>query len=370
MFVEYYGLKESLIVNDMLNSIVAEIKINTHKHMKVLVFSAKDFEIPYLEAANKGKHELTFIKDGLSSQTAMKVVGYNSISIFSADEACFNTIEKLRDFGVKYIALRSVGYDNVNIRTATRLDIRVANVPEYSPNAIAEHAVGLLLAVNRKFIESNRRVKQFNFDINDLVGFDLNSKTVGIIGTGKIGAVMTKIMHGFGCHILGYDIKQNVELVTNYNLRYTTLKELCALADIISIHVPLNRETHQLINEDLISEMKQGVIIINTARGAVINTKDVVESIKNGKIGALGMDVYENEKGIFFSDHSINIPDDNLLLALNARPNVLITGHHAFLTMEALTSIAETTIYNFDCWEVGKETENELTKIDNITQTL
>lgn len=331
--------------------------------MKVLVFSAKDFEIPYLEDANRGKHKLTFIKASLSSKTAIKAIGFDAISIFSADEACFNTIEKLRDFGVKYIALRSVGYDNVNIRTATRLDLRVANVPEYSPNAIAEHAVGLLLALNRKLIESNRRVKYFNFNLTDLVGFDLNNKTVGIIGTGKIGAVMTKIMHGFGCHILGYDIKQNTELVTNYNLRYTTLKELCKLADIISIHVPLNTETHQLINEDLIFEMKEGVILINTARGAVINTEDVIEGLKNGKIGALGMDVYENEKGIFFDDHSLYIPDDNLLVALNARPNVLITGHHAFLTEEALTSISETTIYNIDCWEAGKETENELTNI-------
>ncbi len=360
----------SLVVNGILIIITVEIENNTYKQMKVLIFSAKDFEIPYLEQANRGKHKFVFVKEALSSQTAMKVIGYDAISIFSADEACFNTIEKLRDFGVKYIALRSVGFDNVNIKSATRLDIRVANVPEYSPYAIAEHAAGLLLAVNRKLIESNRRVKHFNFNINNLVGFDLNTKTVGIIGTGKIGAVMTKIMHGFGCHILGYDIKQNVELVTNYNLRYTTLKKLCELADIISIHVPLNRETHQLINEDLISEMKQGVVIINTARGAVINAKDVIEGIKNGKIGALGMDVYENEKGIFFRDHSLNIPDDNLLLALNARPNVLITGHHAFLTDEALTNIAETTIYNLDCWEAGKETENELTKIDNTTQTL
>ncbi|WNH07774.1 2-hydroxyacid dehydrogenase [Thalassobellus suaedae] len=333
--------------------------------MKVLVFSSKDFEIPYLEYANNKKHKLFFIKEALSSKTAMKAVGYDAISIFSSDEACFVTIEKLRDFGVKYITLRSVGYDNVNIKTATKLKIRVANVPGYSPNAIAEHAVGLLLALNRKLIESNLRVKHFNFNLNNLIGFDLNAKTVGIIGTGKIGAVMIKIMNGFGCCVLGYDIEQNAELVANYNLRYTTLKELCALADVISIHVPLNTDTHQLINKELISEMKQGVILINTARGAVIKTEDVLEGLKNGKIGALGIDVYEKEKGVFFSDHSVNIPDDNLLIALNARPNVLITGHHAFLTDEALTNIAETTIYNLDCWEAGKETENELTKKEN-----
>ncbi|WP_339626602.1 2-hydroxyacid dehydrogenase [uncultured Winogradskyella sp.] len=331
--------------------------------MKVVVFSSKDFEIPYLEEANKGRHQLTFIKESLSSKTAIKAVGYDAISIFSADDACFNTIEKLRDFGVKFIALRSAGYDNVSLRTATRLGLKVANVPEYSPNAIAEHAVALLLAVNRKLIVSNQRVKYFNFNLNNLVGFDLKNKTVGIIGTGRIGAVMTKIMHGFGCNILGYDLDQNQELVTKYNLRYTTLKELCAEADIISLHVPLNTATHQLINEDLIYEMKDGVILINTARGAVINTEAVIEGLKNRKIGALGMDVYENEKGVFFSDHSLNIPDDDLLIALNARPNVLITGHHAFLTEEALTSIAEATIYNLDCWMAKKDTENELTKV-------
>ena len=169
-------------------------------------------------------------------------------------------------------------------------------------------------------------------------------------------------MHGFGCTLLGYDINENNDLIDKYNLDYTALKNLCEQSDIISLHVPLNTETHQMINEELISVMKQGVILINTARGSVINTEDVIEGLKNGNIGALGIDVYENEKGIFFKDHSRYIPDDDLLIKLNAMPNVLITGHHAFLTEEALTNIAETTIYNFDCWNSGKETENELTK--------
>ncbi|MEH6537225.1 MAG: 2-hydroxyacid dehydrogenase [Psychroserpens sp.] len=337
--------------------------------MKVLVYSSKDFEIPYLEKANNNnnKHQLTFIKDALSSETAMKAIGYEAISIFSADEACFITIEKLKDFGVKYIALRSVGYDNVNLRSASRLNIRVANVPAYSPYAIAEHAVALLLALNRKLIESNFRVNHYNFNLNNLVGFDLNEKTVGVIGTGKIGAIMSKIMHGFGCTLLGYDIKENNNLKELYNMRYTTLKELCEQADIISLHVPLNTETHQLINEDLIDEMKDGVIIINTARGSVINTENVIKGLKSGKIGALGIDVYENEKGVFFNDHSQDIPNDDLLMTLNALPNVLVTGHHAFLTEEALTNIADTTISNLDCWESGKETENELTEINELS---
>ncbi|MCD2259598.1 2-hydroxyacid dehydrogenase [Psychroserpens luteolus] len=329
--------------------------------MKVLIYSAKDFEIPYLKQANNKKHTLSFTEEALSSETAMKAVGYDAISIFSADEACFITIEKLKDFGIKYITLRSVGYDNVNLRTAKRLHIKVANVPAYSPYAIAEHAVALLQTLNRKLIESNFRVNHYNFNLNGLVGFDLNQKTVGIIGTGKIGAVMSRIMHGFGCILLGYDIEENETLKERYNMRYTTLKELCNQADIISLHLPLNTETHQLINDDLISEMKDGVILINTARGAIINTEDVIEGLKNKKIGALGIDVYENEKNIFFKNRSQELPNDDLLLKLNAMPNVLITGHHAFLTEEALTNIAETTIYNLNCWASGKDTENELT---------
>lgn len=335
--------------------------------MKVLVYSSKEFEIPYLEKANNKKHQLTFIPDALSSKTAMKAVGYDAISIFSADEACFITIEKLKDFGVKYIGLRSVGHDNVNLRAASRLNISVANVPAYSPYAIAEHTVALLLTLNRRLIESNYRVKRYNFNLKDLVGFDLNKKTVGIIGTGKIGSVMCKIMHGFGCNLLGHDIEENSNLTERYNLRYTTLHDLCEQADIISLHVPLNTETHQLINEELISDMKDGVIIINTARGSVINTEHVINGLKSGKIGALGIDVYENEKNIFFSDHSQDIPNDDILMVLNSFPNVLITGHHAFLTEEALTNIAETTIFNLDCWSRGEETENELT---NLVETV
>ncbi|WP_323789604.1 2-hydroxyacid dehydrogenase [Psychroserpens sp.] len=336
--------------------------------MKVLVYSAKDFEIPFIEKANIRKHKLIFTKKALSSETAMMAVGFEAISIFSADEAWVTTIEKLKDFGVKYITLRSVGYDNVNLRAASRLNIKVANVPAYSPNAIAEHSVALLLTLNRKLIESNSRVKRHNFNLNNLVGFDLNGKTVGIIGTGKIGTVMTKIMHGFGCQLLGYDIEENEDLTKLYNLRYTTIQDLCERADIISIHVPLTTETHQLINKDLISEMKNGVIIINTARGSVVNTEDIIDGLKKGKIGSLGIDVYENEKGLFFNDHSQEIPNDDLFIQLNAFPNVLITGHHAFLTNEALTNIAETTIYNLDCWASSKDTENELTEINKSLQ--
>lgn len=330
--------------------------------MKVLIYSAKKFEIPYIEKANNRKYKLTFVEDALTSKTAIKAVGYDAVSIFSGDQANIITLEKLKDFGVKYITLRSTGFDNVNIRTASRLGFKVANTPEYSPYAIAEHAVSLLLALNRKLIESNQRVEHYNFNLDHLVGFDLNNKTIGIIGTGKIGSVMTKIMHGFGCNLLGFDIEENKELIDLYGMKYVSLIELCKSADVISLHVPLNGDTHYLINRDIIEEMKPGVVIINTARGAVIDTEHIINGLMNNTIGALGMDVYENEHNIFFKNHSHKIPKDEMLMKLNAMPNVLITGHHAFLTHEALTNIAETTIYNIDCWNEGKDSENELTQ--------
>lgn len=331
--------------------------------MKTLVYSAKDFEIPYLEKANCKKHELTFLAESLSSESAIKAIGYDVITISSSDKASPIVIEKLKDFGVKFITLRSVGHDHVNLNAANTFEIQVANVPAYSPHAIAEHAVGLLLTLNRKLIEANKRVKSFNFDLNNLVGFDLNNKTIGVIGTGKIGAIMTKIMHGFGCELLGYDIVENEELTKKYGMQYQSLEALCKNSDIISLHVPLNSKTHYLIDKDLIDKMKPGVVIINTARGAVLNTKDVIKGLRSGVIGALGIDVYEKENGLFFTNHSNDIITDEMIIKLNAMPNVLITGHQAFLTEEALTNIAETTIYNIDCWSKNRVTENELTNI-------
>lgn len=328
--------------------------------MKVLIYSAKSFEMPYLLAANRGKHKLIFIMESLTSETAMKAVGFDAISIFSNDTASNIILEKLKDFGVKYITLRSVGYDNVNLLTANNLGIKVANVPSYSPYAVAEHGVALLLALNRKLIRSNQQTKQFNFDTTNLIGFDLNNKTVGIVGTGNIGSVMTKIMHGFGCRLIGYDIVENENLIKDYHLKYLSLEQVCKEADIISIHVPLSSETHYLIDDRLIELMKPNVIVINTARGALINTKHIIKALENKQIGALGLDVYEHEKDVFFKDLSDDILKDDMLLKLLAMPNVLLTSHHAYLTKEALTNIADTTIDNLDSWNVKKTCSNEL----------
>jgi D-lactate dehydrogenase len=329
--------------------------------MKVLIYSARPFEIPYLKQANTTPHQIDFLNDALNSRTAPKANGYDAISIFSGDEACFITLEKLKDCGIKYISLRSVGYDNVNLRAAERVDIRVANVPAYSPYAIAEHAVALLLNLNRKLIESNNRVKRFNFDIDGLMGMDLYNKTVGIVGTGRIGSVMTKIMAGFGCKLLGYDLKANDTLISQYNMKYINLTQLCEQSDIISLHVPLNEDTHYLIDETCFYQMKNNVILINTARGAVINTKHLIDALWHKRIAAYGADVFENEKGLFFKDWSNNIPDDQDLIQLNAFPNVLLTGHHAPLTHEAMTNIAETTMRNLDAWATDGTCKNEVT---------
>lgn len=328
--------------------------------MKVLIFSAKSFEMPYLKAANRGKHKLLFTEESLTSETAMKALGCDAISIFSSDTASNIILEKLKDFGVKYITLRSVGHDNVNLFTAASLGFKVANVPAYSPYAVAEHGVALLLALNRKLIRSNQQTKQFNFDTTNLIGFDLNNKTVGIIGTGNIGSIMTKIMYGFGCRLIGYDTVKNENLIKDYHLKYQSLEQLCKEADIISIHVPLNSETHYLIDDRLIKLMKPNVIIINTARGAIINTQHIIKALDNKQIGALGLDVYEHEKDVFFKDLSDDIPNDDMLIKLLAMPNVLLTSHHAYLTDEALTNIADTTIDNLDSWDANKTCANEL----------
>lgn len=329
--------------------------------MKIVVYSIKDFERSYLLQANRMSHELTLLEEALNERTAQLAQGHEAVAIFTGDDASTAVVEKLHIAGVKYIAVRAVGYDNVDIKKAEELGIAVANVPEYSPYAIAEHSVALMLALNRKLILANTQVHHHNFTVGNLVGFDLHKKTVGIVGTGRIGGVTAGILHGFGCRLLGYDIKENKELSEKYNLQYVDLKTLCRESDIISLYTPLNTATKYLINIEMIQEMKQGVMLINTARGAVMNTQHVIEGLESGKIGYLGADVYEKEKGIFFYDYSKNRIQDEMLKKLMSFPNVIVTPHQAFATQEALSNIADTTFYNLDCWAQYKLTENELT---------
>jgi len=328
--------------------------------MKIAIFSIYSFDRPFFEINKNSNHELVYFEQQLSSETAYLAKDFDAIAIFSSDTANEEVLKLLHSYGVKYIALRSVGYDHVDVQKATELKIKVANVPEYSPFAIAEHTVAMILALNRKLIIADDRVKRHDFSLGGLTGFDLNGKTVGIIGTGKIGSVLAKILHGFGCKMLGYDKIENSSLKSNYGLHYTSLDELCQQSDIISLNLPLNKDTKYLIDEQQISSMKNGVMLINTARGGIVNTQSVIKGLKTGKIGSFGMDVYENEKGTFFYDLSQIIFKDDLLALLTTFSNVLITAHQAFLTNEALEGITKTTMNNIDQWQKEGKSINDI----------
>ncbi|SHJ35924.1 2-hydroxyacid dehydrogenase [Pseudozobellia thermophila] len=328
--------------------------------MKVLIYSAKDFEIPFLRKANKGNHKITYLREALDSETALKAMGFEAVSIFSGDDASSLVLEKLWHLGVRYISLRSAGYNNINLNVAKKLGFRVANAPDYSPHAIAEHAVALLLALNRKLILANERVHRYNFVQNGLMGFNLHGKTLGIIGTGRIGSTMAGITHGFGCPILAHDPKPDYGLTERFNLTYTSLDEVCMNSDIISLHLPLSQENHHLIDAEKLALMKPGALLINTSRGALVDTKALIEALNKNQLKGYGADVYENERGVFFRDHSKNGIRDEQLKKLLSLPNVLLTPHQAFMTKEALARIAEITFVNIDAWADGLSTKNEL----------
>ena len=330
--------------------------------MKTTFFSAKPYEIENLTQANKSNLVLNFVEDSLSDETLKLAKGSEAISVFTNDDLSGNILERLSALGVKYIATRSAGYDHINIPKAESLGISVANVPSYSPYSIAEHAIALMLALNRKLIIADRKVKNQNFLLDDLIGFDLHGKTVGIIGTGTIGGIVAKILNGFGCHIMAYDIHKNQNLTDDYDLSYVDLETLYQESDIISLHCPLNKNTKHLISTEAVSKMKKGVMIINTGRGAVIDTVALIEGLKNEKIGYAGLDVYENEKGLFFHNHENDVLKDDLFARLLSFKNVLVTGHQAFLTKDALKNIADTTLYNLKCFSLNARSEYELTR--------
>lgn len=328
--------------------------------MKTAIFSIHSFDKPFFEKIKNNNHEFVYFEEQLSKETASLAKGFDAIALFTSDTVNEEILKLLHSFGVKFIALRSVGYDHIDLEKATKLKIKVANVPRYSPFAIAEHTLAMILALNRKLIIADNRIKRHDFSLDGLTGFDLNNKTVGIIGTGKIGTVLAKILYGFGCKLLGFDKVEDKSLKSKYDLHYTSLDELCQKADIITLDVPLNKDTTYLINENQISLMKDGVMLINTARGGIIDTKAVITALKTGKIGAFGTDVYEKEKGIFFYDKSDAILQDDTLALLTTFSNVLVTPHQAFLTNEALEGIATTTTSNLDQWQKEGKSINDL----------
>ncbi|MCX6180749.1 MAG: 2-hydroxyacid dehydrogenase [Bacteroidetes bacterium] len=328
--------------------------------MKTLVYSARSYDKSFLEKEASGKHELIFTDQHLNVETVELAKGCEAISLFTSDNASAEVLEKLSAIGVKYIALRTAGFDHVDVPKAKTLGIKVARVAAYSPNAIAEHAVAMLMALNRKIVLGQKLMNKEDYRLDELVGFDLKGKTVGIVGTGKIGSAFASIMNGFGCNLLAYDVEVNKELSEKLKIKYVSIDELCVQSDVISLHCPLNEKTKYLFDEKLFFKMKKGVFFINTARGGIVNTNDLRKAIDGKIVAAAGLDVYENEKAIFFSDHADQKITDGLFLELRSYQNVLITGHQSFLTKEALTGIANTTIANIDAWQKGESSPNEL----------
>ncbi|MGZ5024906.1 MAG: 2-hydroxyacid dehydrogenase [Chthoniobacterales bacterium] len=325
--------------------------------MKIAVFSTKNYDREFLERANAGKHELHFLEPRLNLETASLAAGFGAICVFVNDRLDADVLVRLAQSGTRLIALRCAGYNNVDLAAAKKNGMTVVRVPAYSPYAVAEHTIGLILALDRKLHRAYNRVREGNFALDGLLGFDLRGRTVGIIGTGKIGMVVAEILRGFGCKLLAFDPFPSEEC-RSLGVRYVMPNELFAAADIITLHCPLTTENRHLINAAALAQMKNGVMLINTSRGALLDTVAVIRALKSGKVGYLGLDVYEEEQQIFFEDRSSLIISDDVFSRLLTFPNVIITGHQAFFTREALQSIAATTIQNISDFESGRTLQN------------
>ena len=319
----------------------------------VAVFDTHRFDREALELAAAGptpagaeEVAFRFVEARLGPSTASLAAGCEAVCVFVNDRVDADTLERLVGAGVRMVTLRCAGFNNVDLAAARRLGVCVARVPAYSPHAIAEHAVALILALNRKLVRASSRVRDGNFSLEGLVGFDLHGKNVGVVGTGKIGAVFARIIHGFGCVLLGSDPAPDTALSEETGLEYCPLPELLGRADIVSLHLPLNEATRHVVDAAAISRMRAGAMLINTGRGALVDTPALMDGLKSGQIGAVGLDVYEEEEGVFFEDHSEEVLRDEKLAWLLMCPNVLVTAHQAFLTREALQGLAATTLLN------------------------
>ena len=331
--------------------------------MKVAVFSTKQHDRQSLMAANAAAeqtHDISFFEAHLDARTAVLAKGAGAICPFVNDHVDRATLAVFHDQVVLLIALRGAGFNNVDLNAAQDFNISVARVPAYSPWAVAEHAAALILALNRKIHRAYARVREGNFALDGLLGFDLHGRTVGLIGVGRIGLVMARIMNGFGCKVIAYDPVPNAELEA-LGGRHASLDELLSSSDIISLHCPLTPATQHFIDAAALERMKRGVMLINTSRGAVVDTRAVIDGLKSGKIGYLGLDVYEEEGDLFFEDLSDQLIQDDVFARLLTFPNVLITGHQAFFTADALQAIAETTIANLTSFEATGRPVHEVT---------
>ena len=325
--------------------------------MKVAVFSAKQYDRASLDGVNAGRHQLDYFEPHLDSATAPLAHGHDAVCVFVNDRLDSMVLEALAAGGTRLVALRCAGFNNVDLGAAQHLGITVARVPAYSPHAVAEHTVALMLALNRKLHRAYNRVREGNFALEGLLGFDLNGRTAGVIGTGKIGAVVVQILRGFGCNVLAFDPFPD-EGCRALGARYVALDELLIASDIVTLHCPLTPENHHLINADALHKMKQGAMLINTSRGGLLDTRAVIAALKSGKLGHLGLDVYEEESEMFFEDLSGTILRDDIFTRLLTFPNVIISGHQGFFTREALDNIASTTIENITQFEATGSSPN------------
>lgn len=327
--------------------------------MQVAVFSTKPYDRTFLTEANDDRHELHFFEPRLSLETLPLAAGFPALCAFVNDDLGAATLEKLAAQGLKVIALRCAGFNNVDLKAVNRLGMTVLRVPAYSPYAVAEHTLALILGLNRQLPRAYNRVREGNFSLDGLLGFDLHGRTVGLFGTGKIGRIFAKILTGFGVEIIGYDPVPHPEF-TELGGHYVTLPELYRRSDILSLHCPLTPQTRHVIDVAAIAQMKKGVMLINTSRGALIDTAAVIQGLKSAQIGYLGLDVYEEESELFFEDLSGQILQDDLFTRLLTFPNVLITGHQAFFTRDALRNIAQTTIENLSAYAANEPCPNKV----------
>jgi D-lactate dehydrogenase len=334
--------------------------------MKIAIFSTQDFEREFFDAANRSfRHELVYFGERLHDQTARMAAGFPAVSAFIADQLDGPTLTTLSDEGVRLIALRSAGFNNVDLGVAAKLGLTVLRVPAYSPHAVAEHTVALMMTLNRNIHRAYNRVREGDFELNGLMGFDMVGKTVGIVGTGKIGAALARIMAGFGCSLLGFDTYRNPACL-ELGVEYVGLDQLLRESDIVSLHCPLTSETKHLMNAQRIALMKRGSMLINTARGALLDTTAAIEALKSREhFWHLGIDVYEEEGPLLFEDHSSSIIQDDVFARLTTFPNVLITGHQGFLTREALKQIAEISLANVSDFEAGRPKPENLVELNS-----
>lgn len=319
--------------------------------MRVAIFSTQSYDLRFLDAANHaGRHAFTYVAARLDASTMAAAGGHEAVCAFVNDRLDAAVLNGLQALGVRLVALRCAGFNQVDLAAAASLGLCVARVPEYSPHAVAEHTAALVLTLNRKIHRAHARVREGNFALEGLLGFDLHGRTVGVVGTGKIGACFARIMAGFGCRVLAHDPHPDLQCEAA-GARYVPLSELLAASDIVSLHCPLTPQTHHLIDAAALAGMKRGAMLVNTSRGAVIDTRAVIGALKSGALGSLGIDVYEEEANLFFRDLSAGVIHDDVFARLLTFPNVVVTGHQAFFTEDALAAIAETTVDNLDCFE-------------------